>query len=142
MRLPQTLRGVTAWLPPDARVTVPAVYSFHPALHAVIVDDAGHAASLKGALLAGQIPTPRAAALGIALGQFLRGLHTWGRSTEEGGQAMRRTRCERLRALHIRPARRDATHAQVHCGRAAPPCARRRATWRVGGDTARHRGAG
>ena len=81
------LRGVRAWLPPDARVTVPTVYYFDSALHAVIMDDAGpHTATLKGALLAGQIPTPRAAALGKALGQFLRGLHTWGRSTEEGGK--------------------------------------------------------
>src|ERR1700677_2023680 len=56
-------------------------------MHAVIMDDAGPlAAPLKGALLAGQIPTPRAAAHGTALGQFLRALHTWGRSTEEGGK--------------------------------------------------------
>ena len=81
------LHGVRAWLPPDARVNVPAVYYFDSALHAVIMDDAGpHAATLKGALLAGQIPTPRAAALGTELGQFLRGLHTWGRGTEEGGK--------------------------------------------------------
>ena len=87
MRLPQALRGARAWLPPDARVTVPVVYYFDPALHAVIMDDAGlHAATLKGAPLAGQTPTPRAAPLGIALGQFLRGLHTWGRSTEDGGK--------------------------------------------------------
>lgn len=81
------LHGVRAWLPPDARVNVPAVYYFDSALHAVIMDDAGpHAATLKGTLLAGQIPTPRAAALGTELGQFLRGLHTWGRGTEEGGK--------------------------------------------------------
>ena len=81
------LRGVKAWLPSDARVTVPAVHHFDPAMHAVIMDDAGlHAAPLKGALLAGQIPAARAAALGTALGQFLRALHTWGRSSEAGGR--------------------------------------------------------
>ena len=50
------------------------------------MDDMSHAASLKGAILAGQIRTTRAAALGIALGQSLRGPHTGGRSTEEGGK--------------------------------------------------------
>jgi hypothetical protein len=54
-------------------------------MHAVIMDDAGlRAAPLKAALLAGQISAPRAAALGTALGQFLRDLHTWGRRTEAG----------------------------------------------------------
>ena len=79
------LRGVRAWLPPDASVTVPAVHHFDPAMHAVIMDDAGlSTAPLKAALLAGHIPASRAAALGTALGQFLRALHTWGRSTEAG----------------------------------------------------------
>ncbi|KAH9170134.1 kinase-like domain-containing protein [Lactarius sanguifluus] len=81
------LRGVRAWLPPDARVTVPVVHHFDSAMHAVIMDDAApHAAPLKAALLAGHIPTPRAAALGTALGLFLRDLHTWGRRTEAGGK--------------------------------------------------------
>ncbi|KAF8265771.1 hypothetical protein EI94DRAFT_1734760 [Lactarius quietus] len=56
-------------------------------MHAVIMDDAGaRAAPLKSGLLAGQIPALRAAALGTALGRFLRDLHTWGRSTEAGGK--------------------------------------------------------
>jgi len=81
------LRGVKAWLPPDARVTVPAVHHFDPTMHTVIMDDAGaRAAPLKSGLLAGQIPALRAAALGTALGRFLRDLHTWGRSTEAGGK--------------------------------------------------------
>ncbi|KAH9065611.1 kinase-like domain-containing protein [Lactarius vividus] len=81
------LRGVRSWLPPDARVTVPVVHHFDSAMHAVIMDDAGpRAAPLKAALLAGHIPTPRAAALGTALGRFLRDLHTWGRRTEAGGK--------------------------------------------------------
>ena len=79
------LRGVKAWLPPDARVTVPAVHHFDPTMHAVIMDDAGLlAAPLKGALQAGNISAARAATLGTALGQFLRALHTWGRSSEAG----------------------------------------------------------
>ncbi|KAH9031860.1 kinase-like domain-containing protein [Lactarius hengduanensis] len=60
------LRGVRAWLPPDARVTVPVVHHFDTAL------------------LAGHISTPRGAALGTALGRFLRDLHTRGRRTEAG----------------------------------------------------------
>ncbi|KAH8992458.1 hypothetical protein EDB92DRAFT_1858014 [Lactarius akahatsu] len=79
------LRGVRAWLPPDARVTVPVVHHFDSAMHAVIMDDAGpRAAPLKAALLAGHISTPRGAALGTALGRFLRDLHTRGRHTEAG----------------------------------------------------------
>lgn len=79
------LRGVRAWLPPDARVTVPVVHHFDSAMHAVVMDDAGpRAAPLKAALLAGHISTPRAAALGTALGRFLRDLHTRGRRTEAG----------------------------------------------------------
>ncbi|KAH8997687.1 kinase-like domain-containing protein [Lactarius hatsudake] len=79
------LRGVRAWLPPDARVTVPVVHHFDGAMHAVVMDDAApRAAPLKAALLAGHIPTPRAAALGAALGRFLRDLHTWGHRTEAG----------------------------------------------------------
>ncbi|KAH9060355.1 kinase-like domain-containing protein [Lactarius deliciosus] len=81
------LRGVRAWLPPDARVTVPVVHHFDSAMHAVVMDDAApRAAPLKAALLAGHIPTPRAAALGTAIGLFLRDLHTWGRRTEAGGK--------------------------------------------------------
>ena len=83
----EALRGVKAWLPPDARVTVPGVHHFDPNLHAVIMDDAGpHSATLKAALLAGHISAPHAAALGTALGRFLRALHTWGRGTEAGGR--------------------------------------------------------
>ena len=79
------LRGVKAWLPPDARVTVPAVHHFDPVVHAVIMADAGpRSMPLKAALLADQIPASRAAALGTSLGRFLRALHTWGRHTEAG----------------------------------------------------------
>ncbi|KAI9454133.1 kinase-like domain-containing protein [Lactarius psammicola] len=80
------LRGVRAWLPPDACITVPVVHHFDHAMHAAIMDDAGPgAAPLKAALLAGHIPSPRAATLGTTIGQFLRALHTWGRGTEAGG---------------------------------------------------------
>jgi hypothetical protein len=82
----EALRGVKAWLPPDARVTVPGEHHFDPNLHTVIMDDVGpRSAPLKVALLAGHISAPPAAALGTALGRFLRALHTWGRGTEAGG---------------------------------------------------------
>jgi len=81
------LRGVRAWLPPDARVTVPVVHHFDHVMHAAIMDDAGpRAAPLKAALLAGHISTARAAVLGTALGRFLHALHTWSRRTEAGGK--------------------------------------------------------
>ncbi|KAH9081518.1 kinase-like domain-containing protein [Lactarius deliciosus] len=96
------LRGVRAWLPPDARVTVPVVHHFDSAMHAVVMDDAGpRAAPLKAALLAGHIPTPRAAALGTALGRFLRDLHSAGPPHRSGGEAARGTRGERLRAQYL-----------------------------------------
>ncbi|KAI9466949.1 kinase-like domain-containing protein [Lactarius psammicola] len=79
------LRGVRAWLPPDAHVTVPVVHHFDHAMQAIVMDDAGpRTTPLKAALLAGHIPASRAAALGTALGRFLRALHMWGRRTEAG----------------------------------------------------------
>ncbi|KAI0248383.1 kinase-like domain-containing protein [Lactifluus subvellereus] len=73
------LRRVRASLPPNARVTVPAVHLFDATAHAIIMDD-GAALSLKAALLAGRIAPPRAAALGADLGAFLRALHARGRA--------------------------------------------------------------
>jgi hypothetical protein len=83
----EALRRVRAQLPPDARVTVPAVHLFDSANHTIVMDDAGpRALPLKAALLAegriAQSPPlalPRAAALGTALGEFLRALHARGR---------------------------------------------------------------
>jgi len=82
----EALRRVHAQLPPDARVTVPAVHLFDSANHTIVMDDAGpRALPLKAALLAGGriAPPPpllpRAAALGTALGEFLRALHARGR---------------------------------------------------------------
>jgi hypothetical protein len=74
------LRRVCASLPPNARVTVPAVHHFDTAAHAIIMDDARGAVPLKAALLAGRIAPPRAAALGTDLGAFLRALHAHGRA--------------------------------------------------------------
>jgi 5-methylthioribose kinase len=80
----EALRRVRARFPstPDASVavTVPAVHLFDSANHAIVMDDAGPVAlPLKAALLAGRISPRRGAALGTALGEFLRALHARGR---------------------------------------------------------------
>jgi hypothetical protein len=80
----EALRRVRAHFPspPDASVTVtvPAVHLLDTANHAIVMDDAGPATlPLKAALLAGRISPQRGAALGTALGEFLRALHARGR---------------------------------------------------------------
>jgi aminoglycoside phosphotransferase (APT) family kinase protein len=77
------LRRVRAYLPADARVTVPVVHLLDSTNHAIVMDDAGpRTLPLKAALLAGHIAPGgrRAAALGTALGEFLRELHARGRA--------------------------------------------------------------
>jgi hypothetical protein len=65
-------------------VTVPTVHRFDGAHHAIVMDDAGpRAQTLKAALLAGRISPSRGAALGRALGEFLRELHARGREDED-----------------------------------------------------------
>ncbi|KAI0003819.1 kinase-like domain-containing protein [Russula compacta] len=76
-------------------VTVPAVYLFDSTHHVIVMDDAGpRSLPLKAALLLRDhqdqdsimtmaIPPPRAAALGTALGAFLRALHARGRADAE-----------------------------------------------------------
>lgn len=80
------LRRVRAHFPPDAPVTVPTVHHFDGAQHAIVMDDAGpRAMPLKAALLAGRISPSRGAALGKALGEFLRTLHARGRDDDGVG---------------------------------------------------------
>jgi len=80
----EALRRVRAHFPSPSdasvTVTVPAVHLFDTANHAIVMDDAGPATlPLKAALLAGRISPRRGAALGTALGEFLRALHARGR---------------------------------------------------------------
>ena len=80
------LRRVRAHFPPDAPVTVPTVHHFDGAHHAIVMDDAGsRALPLKAALLAGRVSRSRGAALGRALGEFLRELHARGRDDDRVG---------------------------------------------------------
>ena len=84
------LRRVRAHFPPDAPVTVPTVHHFDGAQHAIVMDDAGpRALPLKAALLAGRISPSRGAALGTALGEFLRTLHARGRDDDDGVGGLR-----------------------------------------------------
>ena len=80
------LRRVRAHFPPDAPVTVPTVHQFDSVHHVIVMDDAGpRALPLKAALLAGRISPSRGAALGKALGDFLRTLHARGRDDDSIG---------------------------------------------------------
>ena len=111
-------------------------------MHAVIMDDAAPpSALLKAALLGGHISAPRAMAFGTVLGRFFRALRTWGRGMEAGGGGRL---CEAL-AVNIFACYALVTYGRVY---ATPPRAssshsraRRRATWRVGGNAACGRGA-
>ena len=85
------LRRVRAHFPPDAPVTVPTVHHFDTVHHAIVMDDAGpRTLPLKAALLAGRISPARGAALGKALGEFLRTLHARGRD-DDGVGGLRET---------------------------------------------------
>ncbi|KAI0308337.1 kinase-like domain-containing protein [Multifurca ochricompacta] len=104
------LRRVQTWLPPNARVTVPAVYFFDPNADVIIMDDAGPSAiPLKAALLEGRIPSPRAAALGTELGEFLRALHAWGRANVELREALGKNTFAREISAFVTYGRLDAT---------------------------------
>ena len=82
----------------NVTVTVPAVYLFDRTHHVIVMDDAGpRSLPVKAALLLQDddqqrggssitmmaVPPPRAAALGTALGAFLRALHARGRADAE-----------------------------------------------------------
>ncbi|KAF8956078.1 kinase-like domain-containing protein [Flammula alnicola] len=80
----EALRRVREWLPADSVVTVPEVFFFDEAAHAIIMEDTGEGCvDLKTFLKKGAASLSMAKEIGAAIGTFLGGMHKWGQGNKE-----------------------------------------------------------
>jgi len=86
----EALRRVGAWVSPTSIVTVPKVHLFDRSSHVIIMDDSGvDSINLKAFMQEGKASLPMAEQIGIAIGEFIGGMHKWGRGNVELLDAVR-----------------------------------------------------
>ena len=78
------------WVSPNSIATVPKVHLFDKSSHVIIMDDAGvDSINLKAFMQQGKASIPMAQQIGSAIGEFLGGMHKWGRGNAELLNAVR-----------------------------------------------------
>lgn len=80
----EALNRVGAWVSPNSIVTVPKVHLFDESSHVIIMDDSGvDSINLKSFMQKGRATLPIAEQIGSAIGEFIGGMHKWGRGNAE-----------------------------------------------------------
>ncbi|KAF8808046.1 hypothetical protein BYT27DRAFT_7099486 [Phlegmacium glaucopus] len=86
----EALRHVGDWLSPNSIVTVPKVHLFDKSSHVIIMDDTGaDSIDLKTFMQRGKASLPMSQQIGSAIGEFLGGMHKWGRGNVDLLNAVR-----------------------------------------------------
>jgi hypothetical protein len=84
------LNHVGAWVSPNSIATVPKVHLFDKSSHVIIMDDSGvDSIDLKTFMQQGKATLPIAEQIGSAIGEFIGGMHKWGRGNTEVLNAVR-----------------------------------------------------
>ena len=75
---------------PNSIATVPKVHLFDESSHVIIMDDSGvDSINLKTFMQQGKATLPMAEQIGSAIGEFIGGMHKWGRGNAEVLNAVR-----------------------------------------------------
>lgn len=86
----EALNRVGAWVSPNSITTVPKVHLFDESSHVIIMDDSGvDSINLKAFMQQGKATLPMAEQIGSAIGEFIGGMHKWGRGNVEVLDAVR-----------------------------------------------------